>query len=100
MTGKYRPDEPLSASARAERIQQRYFNQRNFALLDKMAEIGRAHGKGVPQVALAWLLTNRLVTAPIVGANSVEQLQSSLDAVGFRLDSDEMEALDALSDWR
>jgi aryl-alcohol dehydrogenase-like predicted oxidoreductase len=63
-------------------------------------EIGRAHAKGVLQVALAWLLTNPLVTAPIVGANSVEQLGASLEAVGLRLSAEEMEALNELSDWR
>ena len=50
-------------------------------------------------MALAWLLTNPLVTSPIVGANSVEQLQGSLDAVGFRLSDEEMNTLDELSDW-
>ena len=57
-------------------------------------------GLGITQVALAWLLTNPLVTAPIVGANSVEQLQGSLDAVGFRLSDEEMGALNELSDWQ
>jgi aryl-alcohol dehydrogenase-like predicted oxidoreductase len=100
LTGKYRRGEPLPDSARAERIQNRYLSDRNFALLDRMEEIGRAHGKGIPQVALAWLLANPLVTAPIVGANSVEQLRSSLDAVGVRLSNEEKRTLDELSDWQ
>lgn len=100
LTGKYRRDEALPDSARAERVQKRYFNEGNFDLLDNMAEIGQAYGKGVLQVALAWLLTNPLVTAPIIGANSVEQLQSSLDAVGFRLADEEMHALDQRSAWQ
>jgi aryl-alcohol dehydrogenase-like predicted oxidoreductase len=81
-------------------VQTRYFSDRNFDLLDKVAEIGQAHGKGVLQVALAWLLTNPLVTAPIIGANSVVQLEGGLDAVGFRLSDDEMKVLDELSRWR
>jgi aryl-alcohol dehydrogenase-like predicted oxidoreductase len=100
LTGKYRRDGALPASARADSVQKRYFNARNFDLLDKMEQIGRAHGKGVLQVALAWLLSNPLVTAPIIGANSVEQLLGSLDAVGFRLSEKEMETLNELSDWR
>jgi aryl-alcohol dehydrogenase-like predicted oxidoreductase len=100
LTGKYRRDMALPGSERAERISQRYLNEPSFALLDKMDEIGRAYGKGTPQVALAWLLGNPLVTAPIVGANSVEQLTASLGAAGFRLSDAEMQALNEASDWR
>jgi aryl-alcohol dehydrogenase-like predicted oxidoreductase len=100
LTGKYRRGEPLPDSARAQGVQRRYYNERSFDLLDKLAEIGQTYGKGVLQVALAWLLTHPLVTAPIIGANSVEQLQASLAAVGMRLSAAEMEALNELSDWR
>jgi aryl-alcohol dehydrogenase-like predicted oxidoreductase len=100
LTGKYRRDEPLPDSARAKRIRERHFSERKFALLDRMEEIGREHGQGILQVALAWLLSNPLVTAPIVGANNVEQLESSLATVGFRLSDEEMRALDDLSAWQ
>ena len=100
LTGKYHPDTPLPESARAKRIQKRYFCQENFVLLAKMEEIGRAHNLGIPQVALAWLLSNPLVTAPIVGANSVEQIQASLAAAGFRLSNAEMQVLNELSAWQ
>jgi len=100
LTGKYRREGPLPKSARADGVKARHYTERNFSLLDKMAEIGQMQGKGILHVALAWLLTNRLVTAPIIGANTVEQLQDSLGAVGFRLSSEQMDALNVLSDWR
>jgi aryl-alcohol dehydrogenase-like predicted oxidoreductase len=100
LTGKYRPNTPLPESARASSIRDKRFSDRNFALLAKMEEIGRDLGHGVPQVALAWLLANPLVTAPIVGANSVEQLRGSLAALEFQLGSEEIEILNQLSDWQ
>lgn len=100
LTGKYRPGAALPDSQRAKRIQERTFSERNFALLDKLEEIGRAHDQGVQQAALAWLLTNPVVTAPIVGANSVEQLQASLAAAGMRLNPEQMVVLNGLSDWQ
>jgi aryl-alcohol dehydrogenase-like predicted oxidoreductase len=100
LTGKYRRGQPLPDSARASRVQQRYFNDQNFDVLDRMEEIGRQHGQGIPQVALAWLLANPLVTTPIVGANNVEQLRASLQATAFRLSEDEKQSLDELSDWK
>lgn len=100
LTGKYRKGAQMPESARARRIQERHFSDRNFELLAKMDEIGRGRGHGAAQVALAWLLGSPLVTAPIVGANSVAQLQSSLATIGFRLDDQERQTLDELSDWR
>ena len=85
-------------------MQENYANDRGFALIDEMETIGRAHGKTVAQTALAWLLTNPVVTAPIIGANTTAQLQDSLGAAGYRLNAVEMESLHKLTtypkNWR
>jgi aryl-alcohol dehydrogenase-like predicted oxidoreductase len=60
----------------------------------------RANCHDIVQAAVAWLSINPLVTAPIAGANSVEQLSESLAAVEFRLTDEEMGDLDGLSDWQ
>lgn len=99
LTGKYRPDRPLPQTPRAARIKEHYFTPWHFRILDKLEEIGKRHGKTIAQVALAWLLTKPYITAPIIGANSVEQLKENLGAAGFRLSPEEMEELDHLSDW-
>ncbi len=100
LTGKYGRDKAIPESARAERVQERYFSNSNFDLLERMEQIGRGHQQGILQVALAWLLSNPLVTAPIVGANQVGQIQESMQAVGFRLNEEEIKALDELSKWQ
>ena len=78
----------------------RCFREEKCTLLDRIQEVGRAHDETLPQVARAGLLSNPLVTAPSSGANSVEQLQASLGAVGWRLDEAELEAIDELTSWQ
>jgi aryl-alcohol dehydrogenase-like predicted oxidoreductase len=100
LTGKYRQAGPLPESARAQRIQERFFSDQNFRLLDTMDEIGWRRGQGSAQVALAWLLGNPLVTAPIVGANSVTHLRASLAGLAFRLEDQELQMLNECSAWQ
>ncbi len=100
LTGKYRQEGPMPTSARANRIRDRYFSERNFALLDTLEGIGERYGQGIPQIALAWLLTNPAVTSPIIGANSVAQVKASLAAAGLRLTEEEMQTLNQMSSWQ
>lgn len=98
LTGKYRKDQPLPDSARVGGVR-RYLTERNWTLLDAMDGIARTHGKAMSQVALAWQLMQPVITSPIIGANSVEQLNDSLGAVGFQLTGDEVKQLNELSSW-
>ncbi|MCX6044439.1 MAG: aldo/keto reductase [Chloroflexi bacterium] len=99
LTGKYRRDQPTPASARAEGVR-RYMNDKGFAVVDKLDEIAKARNLTVLQVALAWQLNLSYITAPIIGANTVEQLQESLGAGGVSLSSEEMSALNEVSTWK
>lgn len=101
LTGKYRQGVPLPRSARAEGIRRRYFGEpKAWAGLARLEEIGQAHGKTIPQTALAWLLSQPVITAPIVGANTVGQLKEILGACGFRLSAEEMATLNEITDWK
>jgi aryl-alcohol dehydrogenase-like predicted oxidoreductase len=100
LTGKVTREDGIPAGTRGAdsgRIKGYADDARNFDLLDKMGEIGSAHGKSIVQVALAWQLSQPVITSPIIGARSVDQLEDSLGAVGFRLSDDEMTALDEAS---
>ena len=99
LTGKYRKGQPLPDTPRAQGIKERYFSDRNFAVIEKLESLGKEHGKSVTQMALAWLLSDPVITSPIIGANSVEQLNAILGVVGVRLDEEEKRALDDLSAW-
>jgi len=98
LTGKYRRGQPLPESKRLGSVE-KLLTDKNFALLDKLEELGRARGKTPGQIALGWLLTKELVAAPIIGANTPEQLADSLGAVGLKLSADEMQILDEMTAW-
>ncbi len=97
LTGTYRRDASPPARDRAARIWQRYANERGWRILDALAEVAHTQNAAMAQVALAWLLTRPAVTAPIVGANSVAQLQATLSAVDIHLDETALSILDTAS---
>ncbi len=99
LTGKYRRNADLPEGARGETSEkiQSYLTDRNFDLLDKMADIGAGYGKTIAQVALAWQLSQPVITSPIIGARTLKQLNESLGAIGFRLNAEEMQLLDQAS---
>jgi len=99
LTGKYRKDSPRPESVRAGGNLENYGNERGWAVIDALDEIGKAHGKTVAQTALAWQLTNPVITAPIIGANTSEQLTDLLGAAGYRLSGDEMARLNETTKW-
>jgi aryl-alcohol dehydrogenase-like predicted oxidoreductase len=100
LTGKYRRDTPIPGSDRAANIQKRYFNDRGWAILDALESVAGEHSAPPAQVALAWLLARPSVTAPIVGANTPEQLDASLGAADLALSDEQVKRLEEASAWR
>jgi aryl-alcohol dehydrogenase-like predicted oxidoreductase len=72
----------------------------NFDLIERVEEIGRDRGATVAQVSLAWVLANPVVTSAIIGANTVAQLQESIQAATISLTPEDKQILDEMSDWR
>ena len=68
-----------------------------FRLVEKMREIGRAHGASVAPVALAWLLAKPFVTSVILGATRMSQLEDNLQAMDVKLLDSEIAALDQMT---
>ncbi len=97
LTGKYRPDSDQVDSQRAKSAQ-RYFTDRNWDLLAKMEDIGHKKGdKSISQIALAWILSNPLITSPIIGPRTLDQLNDNLGSAGLRLTQTELQILDEAS---
>jgi aryl-alcohol dehydrogenase-like predicted oxidoreductase len=99
LTGKYRRDQkPDSARAGGA---QRYFNENNWKLLDRMEAMGKEKGNcSISQVALAWMLSNPVITSPIIGPRSVDQLNDNLGTAGMRLSPEEINELNELTKWQ
>ncbi len=99
LTGKYQRD-AIPPSDRAEGVQKRYFNEAGWRTLDAVQAVAAETESSPAAVALAWLLAQPAVVAPIVGANSPQQLESSLAAVALSLSDAHIETLDQASVWQ
>lgn len=99
LSGKYRKSKPLPNSKRAE-SRKRDMTEKNFVLLASMDEIAAAHHATVSQVALAWLLADPVITSPIIGATSVEQLNENLGALDVKLGEDQVASLNKMTAWK
>jgi aryl-alcohol dehydrogenase-like predicted oxidoreductase len=71
--------------------------ERALAIADVVKDIASQKGTTPAQVALAWTLLNSAVTAPIIGARTLAQLEDNLGALDVRFTEDELTALDEAS---
>lgn len=95
LTGKYRSEEDFNKTSRGAGIK-KYFNENGKAILNALDIIANKHNSQPATVALAWLLANPLITAPIVSATSENQLQTIFDAPKLILDKEDIETLNSI----
>jgi aryl-alcohol dehydrogenase-like predicted oxidoreductase len=72
-----------------------YYSDADYDVADRVVEVAKARGAAPAQIALAWLLHKPGVTAPIVGATKLEQLDQAVDAMAIRLSEEDMRRLEA-----
>ncbi|MBL8078656.1 MAG: aldo/keto reductase [Anaerolineales bacterium] len=99
LTGKYRRNEPLPESKRAEG-RKRAMTEKNFSLLYEMEAIALLHKASIAQVALAWMLADPVITSPIIGATSLDQLNENIGALKIHLTSEELTTLNNITAWK
>ncbi len=85
----------LGTAARA--YQDRYWHDREFETVEALARMARQAEVSLVTLSVAWVLANKAVTAPIIGASSPGQLDASLAAADLRLDEDLKRELDGLT---
>jgi aryl-alcohol dehydrogenase (NADP+) len=72
-----------------------YFRDADFKVVDAVSEVAKERGLSNMQVALAWVLKNPAVTAPIVGASKLGHLEEAVAALEVDLTEDEVKRLQA-----
>ncbi|WP_213523412.1 aldo/keto reductase [Paenibacillus sp. J31TS4] len=82
------------SGSRSARLTQRI--EKNRSQLEQFAALCRELGEPQDVVALAWLLANPAVTAPIIGPRTLEQLQTSLRVPEVKLSEDVLKRLDEI----
>jgi aryl-alcohol dehydrogenase-like predicted oxidoreductase len=99
LTGKYRKDAPLPESARVNGVKHRYFNERGWAVINRLDALAREKSTSISAVALAWLLADPVITSPIIGPTKMEQLADNLAGASVMLPVEEKKSLDSLTAW-
>jgi aryl-alcohol dehydrogenase-like predicted oxidoreductase len=96
LTGKYRSEEDLAKSPRGERSRG-YLEGRGMRVLEALDEIAGETGAALATIALAWLMAQPTVVAPIASATSVEQLQQLTAAMELKLSREQVARLNEAS---
>lgn len=102
LTGKYDRDKPPAEGTRfaLEKLgpvyHGRYWSAINFDAVANLKQVAKEHGHNLNQFALAWILSNEIITSAICGATSVKQLEENLKATDLILSEAELAACDAV----
>lgn len=94
LAGKYRSEADLGQSPRGGGVRG-YLNPRGLRIVDALAAVASRHGAKPAEVALAWLIAQPGVTAPIASATSAAQVDSLIRAAALSLAADDLAALDS-----
>lgn len=98
LTGRFKDLESLPVDVRKSNA---WFSPQKFDLvlkvIEAVEELGRIYNKTAAQVALRWLLDNSVVTAPIFGASSTQQIKENVGALGWTLSDEHRSYLDSVS---
>jgi len=96
LTGKYRSQQDAEKVARGAMVK-KYLNAWGFGVVVALDEVAHAHGSTPARVALAWLLAQPGVTAPIASATNEKQLVDLVEATKLKLDAASIQKLNEVS---
>ncbi|MFT2210368.1 aldo/keto reductase [Rhizobium giardinii] len=97
LSGKYRSHRDMEASARGSGIG-KYLDGRGMRILGALDEVAAETGNTQAEIALAWIMARRGVTAPISSATNLTQLESLVKAASIRLSNEACQLLNEASE--
>jgi aryl-alcohol dehydrogenase-like predicted oxidoreductase len=103
LTGKHKANSAPPAGTRftlgtaGGRYQDRYWNERSFETVETLRKLADEAGVSLTKLAMAWVLANPAITAPLLGASKPEQLDETLAAVDYKLTPDLKARLDEIT---
>jgi 1-deoxyxylulose-5-phosphate synthase len=92
-----KPSRERNETVRAQNdalIEQRYTREDNFTILERVSEVADAHGVPMAQIALAWMLSKPVITAPVIGATRPYHLEDAVAALRIELTAEEIRHLE------
>lgn len=96
LTGKYRSEADSVDKARQPYVAE-FLTPRNFRILEVVEDVARETGAGNVAVALAWLMAQPTVTAPIASATRTGHVEQMLAGLELTLSADQLARLDDVS---
>ncbi|WP_139920201.1 aldo/keto reductase [Hymenobacter sp. DG01] len=97
LTGKYRTEADLQKSARGGGVGQKYLNEKGLRILGALDSVAARQQSSPAQVALAWIMAQPGLTAPIASATSPEQVTELLKSTELALSPDDIQELNQAS---
>lgn len=98
LSGKYKTDEDLTKSPRGKDVQ-KYFTERGKKVIKALEVTAQKHHATLAEVALAWLLAQENITAPIASATTSIQLNELMNSIEIQLDKFDVEWLNLASQF-
>lgn len=99
LSGKYRSKEDAAKSARGQGVVEKYLNDRGLKIVNALVQVAEEHHASPTQVALAWQIARPSITAPIVSATSLSQVDELAKAAVLKLKQDDLRLLSEVSSY-
>ena len=98
LTGKYRRGKPAPAGSRGEKSEsvRRYMTPTFYDKIERLSDWAEQRGRGLNELAQAWLIAQPQVCSVISGLTKLEHLLSNVSAAGWELSDEDLEQIDGI----